>query len=203
MRTLPTDFATALAGTSNRPRYLFAADFVGTSIHLWSGAKDLSWGGWTWEGGGLANEWDGGRDSDDLDGDGVTVKLAGGNADLIALVLAYSQMSAAGAIWLAYVDENEDLLDDPVLVFGGAFDNATITDDPELPSLELKFEPEYSRLDGSVELRYNKESQRIAYPADLGFDYVPSLVDGFDGYWGKVKKKTPTKKGHKNKGNRK
>jgi hypothetical protein len=86
-------------------------------------------------------------------------------------------------LWLGALDDNNNLLADPFLLFEGVTDTADIDENPEELKISIQAESRLIGLQKPQERRYTHEDQQIDFPGDLGFEYVAGLQDK-DIVWG-------------------
>lgn len=94
-------------------------------------------------------------------------------------------VSATGEVWTlqtsggtpARIVGQADLVADPYQLDGGRLDFTVIEDAGDTCTIAAQYESRLVDLERPRERRYTAEDQKIDYPADLGFDYVPSLQE--------------------------
>lgn len=79
-------------------------------------------------------------------------------------------------IYIAYLDNNYNIIGEPILAFAGQMDFCTVT---IADTIEVKLTVEsrlvnWERARGG---RYNSEDQKVWYPLDTAFDLIPDLLD--------------------------
>jgi hypothetical protein len=123
MKTLSTATQTAVAGTVTSPAYFVQLGFT-TPLYL-STRGDQSWNGQTWAGGRLGKV--SGLSQDGKGQQKGQIELLNTDLAYSALILNEGQANKAVSIWMFYGDSPGT--NDPVLVFQGVADQATIGPD--------------------------------------------------------------------------
>ena len=183
------------AGTVN-PRFFFELTLGdGSTLNYWDGEKDIVWNAKTWQANGFFKEPGQITESQDSGFDGLHVDLAGEPDALLAVVIAGLKRDKPGKIYFGFVTDANAVILTPT-VWIGKLDSTSMVDGIDEATIRLNFESEIARLSGSVQRRFNHESQITEYASDLGFEYVEQMST-WSGYWGKS---NPTKKGKRQKG---
>ena len=108
---------------------------------------------------------------------GITLSRRGVKPSDAALAL--SQVSRSrnkpGALWLALLTEEEEIIPDPWPLFRGRLDAGVVEDGSETAILSINYEHEMATLERPVETRYTHEEQTRRVPGDLGLEYIASL----------------------------
>ena len=192
-RALTANFITEATAALNRPVLLFEAQFASNPIYLASANYDLSWNSKTW----LGNGWLYGvseiTETSEVDSVAVDVMLAGIPPAILALVLQDAAQGKTGRVYYGFLNSSGAVIADPFLAFEGKLDVPVITESPDGAVVNITYETRLVDFDRAREYRYTKESQKIFYPSDKGFDFVPSLQD-WNGFFGTTKKEKPPKK---------
>lgn len=202
-RDLTAGMVSELTGSTFRPFFLFEATFASSTLYLWDGIGDLSWNSQTW----LGNGWFKGlgtvQEDNDVKAKGIDVTLSGVSLSVVSLILTDSRHSCRGKVYLGAFDENEEIVEDPYLLFEGALSAPRIDDSTKNSQAVLSYEDDLIMILRSRELRYNHETQQSLFPGDRGFEYVTGLQK-WTGFWGyKEKPKPPKGRKKKNKAGRK
>jgi hypothetical protein len=191
-RTLSAEFEAALAASVVRPVFLFEGEFANGTTNAWTGIGTLSWDGKEWLGVGHLAGASPIVETGDPVAHGIAVSLSGIPSARIAQALAQSRQGRPGRIWLGLLVENSDspptgaleLVVDPDLSFDGRLDVPEIEEGGEAAIIRISYESRLVDLERPRERRYTPEDQKIDYPDDLGFDFVPELQE-WNGFWGR------------------
>ncbi len=110
-----------------------------------------------------------------LDPPGLNVSLSGVDGANISLALSQLYHGRPANIYLAFFDENGQLVVDPVLVYAGLMDTMTVKLGQEA-SVSLSIESRLLEWRRPRIIRWNDEAQKARYPGDLGLSFVAGLV---------------------------
>lgn len=155
---------------------LVSMEFDSGTLRLNNSPVALSWDGHAWLGAGTLGSIEPVKEAADLSAQGLAFRMSGVPTDTVASALGAHYQGRACRLWLAPLDAGHQVLADPVLVFAGRMD----TMDIELGStatITVTAESLLADWDRPRVRRYNAEDQRLYYPNDKGFEFVPSLVE--------------------------
>jgi len=108
----------------------------------------------------------------------VKFGLSGVNPTLIADVMASDDYHRREIeLMFGFDDENGDLIDDPVIVFGGYMDKADIIFGEGKADISLSCESRASILQGNSDLRFTDEQMQTDYSGDLAGEYIYRMLD--------------------------
>lgn len=193
-RNLHANFITQLENDSVRPFFLYEGEFLSGTIRLWTGINNLSWDSKTWLGNGYILSLSGILESLNIAASGVTIQISGIPGISLSLVLQEFKQGGTGNFYFGFLDSDDQVISDPVLVFKGKLDKSIIGIDSVNSNIVLTYESILIDLDRPRGGRYTKESQSNYFSDDKGFDYVASLQD-WAGQWGQqVRTKRKKKK---------
>ncbi len=161
-----------------RPRYIAELDFADEPVRVWSGIGILSWDGKSWTGvgdfGGIGDIEERGK----VEADTLRLQLNGVPLANKALALArQNYQGRAAQIWLALMDEDEALIDAPVPVFAGPMDFMVVSETADSATITLEVSSELVDLSRQRVLYYTAADQRVLFPGDTFFDFVPSATE--------------------------
>lgn len=180
-RDLTSGMSTAIASGLVRPAIFYEGTFfsggVDTYLRLWTGIGSIAWNGYTWTGGGNLLAISPIEESGDIKAIGFSVSLSGMPTAAVSIALQSVRSGKPGKLWLGLFDASGSLIADPYLLRRGRFDIDLIDDDGENCTITAKYEDRLVDLERPRERRYTSEDQKIDYPADKGFDFVPALQD--------------------------
>jgi len=180
-RDLTTDVVTAVEAAEVFPQFLVHLDLSGGQVYVWSGAGNYDYDGNTYTGVGQFGGISPVEEGQTIDARGVRLSLSGIPSDAVALVLSEPYRGRPITIRLALFDGPQSnggtLIDDPVIIFRGLIDTASLDDTPESPVITITAESRLIDLERPRELRYTDAEQQRLYPGDLGLQYVAGLSD--------------------------
>lgn len=192
MRTVTSDFNTALNQYVIRPAIFLQFDSLMGTHRYWTGFGDIGWYGQTWIGDATFRGYSEYGEQDQGNAMGVEVYLSAANQSILELALAQIRARLPLKLWFALLTQNGLIIADPHLFFPGLIDKVELEDSVSDPVLTITAENRLSTQRGK-ELRYTDGCQRSFYPEDGGFKYTPQMED-WAGHWGlnaiKPKKKT-------------
>ena len=174
MRDLSTEMQSVATSDLVRPIMLIDMAFS-TTLYLWNGIGDLSHGGNTYTGVGDLLGVSPMGESTDISAKGCTITLSGANASLVTKAKTESYQGNSVSIKLGAIDDNGDIVSDPVIVFKGFMDVMSITEGGEYSTISVSVENNLILFDKSKVRRYTDNDQRIDHPADEGFSFVANI----------------------------
>jgi hypothetical protein len=120
----------------------------------------------------------------DLGATGITLNLSGINGtELLNKALTEDYQGNVVTIRLGALDEQGELVTDPVIIFSGFMDVMSLNEGGGTGEIQLKVENKLIRLDRTKVRRYTSQDQRAVHPTDQGFDYVTNIAQK-DITWG-------------------
>ena len=155
--------------------YLLQITFTTGTVYLTSAPVNLSWNGQTWLGLGSLSSVGPIAEGSDIQAYGCTVTLSGIDPVLIADSLNDIQIGAAATLYVGFLTPAMALVTAPTIIFAGQVDEPTISYGAETVTISLNLESPLIRLQRGSFRRLTAADQRINYPGDSGFDWVPSL----------------------------
>lgn len=151
-------------------------DFASGVVRLANAGYNFDFGGYTWIGTGNLGTISGVEEGLDLQMYGCTLSLTGLAAEYIAEALNEEYKDRPASIWLAPLDDNYQILSDPVLLFKGTMDTMPVTLGPQ-GSIQITVESPLADWERPRSRRYNHEDQISEYPDDLGLEFIPQMVE--------------------------
>lgn len=184
-RELTADMLTAIAARKVLPAMFYEGEFVASGspseeqafLRLWTGIGQIDWDGKTWTGGGELLKISAIDETRDLQARGFSITLSGMPSDLIAVALNNVRQGKPGTLWLGFFNSAGALVADPYQLQRGKFDISIIDDDGVTCTIGAQYESRLIDLERPRKRFYTQEDQRLDYPADEGFAFVPSLQD--------------------------
>lgn len=183
-RDITASVSNAISATQVRPALLWYGQFTSGNAYLWTGQGNLSWNSITWSGAGTLLGISNIEESSEIKAAGISVSLSGVPSSLISLALSDVRQGYETDVYMAFFDENNAIISDPVLIFEGRLDTASIVEDGETSTVSLTYESRLIDLQRAREIRYTDEEQQRLFSGDIGLQYVASLQDS-QVTWGK------------------
>ena len=180
-RNITSAFNTAITSTIVRPIFATELDFSTGILRFWGGYGDL-----TMTAGGSSNTFTGLGDltsisaieeSTSIKANNVSLSLTGIKSSLISTALASNYTNRNASIFMGLFDTSKSVIADVYTIFRGKMDVMQISEDGQTSTIVLKCENRLITLDRPNERRYTLEDQKINFPSDLGFEFIPDLQD--------------------------
>lgn len=184
MRDVTEAFIAELTAGSKAPILFYEGEFATGTVRMWTGFGTITWDSKTWTGAGNLGGVSDIQETGDVQANGVTLSLSGIPSEMIALALDDARQGLPGKIWLGFMAADGSVVADPDVVFAGRLDVPQVDDGATTCTISISYENRLRDLDRAREYRYTDESQKIFYPTDKGFEFVPSLQE-WSGVWGK------------------
>lgn len=153
------------------------AEFDSGDVRVWSGDGDLSVGGENYLGVGTLLQISGAEDNLELTSTGVSVSLAGMDANVLNLALTENYQNRLITIFLGFLSGGTDVSVGTMTIFKGRMQSMTINDDPNGSLIQIDAENRLIDLRRPSNLRYTKESQKYIDSSDSCFNRVQDLAD--------------------------
>ena len=184
-RNLTAGFIAELEAEVKSPAFFFEGEFKNGTVHLWTGLGDIDWNGQTWNSsGGLITSVSQISETSDVRADGIIVQMAGVSEELRSLILSEVEQGKPGTVYIGFINASGAVVADPANAFEGRLDVPTMKDGGESITITFSYETRLRDLERAREFRYTNESQKLLFPDDIGFEFVPSLQD-WNGVWGR------------------
>lgn len=186
-RDLDATLATAIADDVVYPVLFLEGEFSTGTGRWWTGLGEFGWNSQTWQGLGGLVSLSGIDEGVDVKARGFSIDLSGQSSTNIALALSACRQGKVGRIWLGALTAAGALQGTPYLLRQGKLDVAGCEgDDGQSAIIRVSYEDELIDLERAREYRWTTESQRLFYPNDLGFEFVPGLQDSVDMWYPKT-----------------
>ena len=187
-RDITTAFKNAIEGAVVKPIIGIELEFSDGTLRFWNGYGNL-----TMTAGGSSKVFAGAGDmlgvseieeSSTLSMSGVTLTLAGIKSSIIATALGANYTNRKGAIYLGLFDTSNNVIADVYTIFKGNMDVMNIQEGADTCLITLKLESRLITFEKSSNRMYTLEDQKIDFPNDIGFEFIPDLQDK-EITWGK------------------
>jgi hypothetical protein len=183
-RNLSSDVLAALAAGNIQPFYLAAIQFSSGVEYIWTGVGNLSWNAHTWQGVGTFGGVSAITQTDELNAESITLTLSGVPTGFISSALSECRQNYTVDVWLGLLSDSGAVIVDPVHCFSGTMDVPSIQDGGDTVTISITAENELIALQRASNRRYTNDDQKIDFPNDNGFQFVP-LIQEWNGQWGK------------------
>ena len=188
-RDITSAFNTAITNQVVRPIVGIEMDFSDGILRMWNGYGNL-----TMTAGGSSKVFTGVGDmlgiseieeSSTLSMSGVTLTLSGIKSSIISTALSANYTNRKGAIYLGLFDTSNNVVSDVYTLFKGNMDVLNIQEGAATSLIQLKLESRLITFEKPANRMYTLEDQKVDFPNDLGFEFIPDLQDQ-EIIWGKA-----------------
>lgn len=187
-RSLSGAFLSAMVDTVVRPVFLVKLEFTSANLYLNTSNRDISFSAQTWLGNGiLHNPLENFKETDDVEANGLVIRIDCLDAAVMGLLLSELTRSKACEVYQGLFDTSYALIADPVLIFKGYFNSVEFDEDEGENVASISYEHDLLVMKKTNHYRYTHESQQLLYAGDKGFEFVAKLPD-WSGFWGKAQK---------------
>lgn len=185
MRSLTSAFIAELEKDTKSVALFYQGEFASGTVYLWSGLGDITFDSDTYTGfGAVLTSISKIKETSDVKAEGIVITLSGITEDVRSLILDDVRQGKPGTVFIGFIKDDGTVVADPATAFDGRLDVPAQKDDGREITVSITYENRLRDLERVREFRYTNESQKILYPDDVGFEYVPSLQE-WNGVWGK------------------
>lgn len=180
-RDVSADLLTAVQSNKVIPIGMVALYYPSGTVRLWTGFRDLSWGGFTWQGIGSLGTI--GQIEETLETRAVPVELQLSGIDGEVVRIAYNEnwQGKEARVYIAALRTNGQFMGVPCLLRRGIMDTMKIVEGAE-SSITMTVESRDVDLRRRRTRRYTAQDQRNEHPGDAGCDGVAD-VQHWNGKW--------------------
>jgi hypothetical protein len=182
MRNLDPNIALALKEGIIRPFFMAALQFKTSVQRVWSGVGNLTIDEQTFVGVGSFASVGAIKEGSDAAAYNTTVTLSGIDPVLLGESMSDVQPGLQALLWLGLMLETGVVVGTPYQVFSGIIDAPSVHVGPDTVSITLNLESRMVDFQRASNRKYTSADQRLRYPKDSGFDFVPRLND-YVGKW--------------------
>lgn len=169
---------------NNVPAIVLVSLAFDSPVNVCNAGYGFTWNGTEYMGIGNLGKISGIEEGTDMTAYGVALEMSGIPAEMISLALGEQYQGRDATIWYAPLDEQYNIIADPVIAFKGRIDTMNI-ELGDTATITCTIESKMVDWDRPRVRRFNSADQNIRYPQDLGFQFVESLVDKQIN-WGRV-----------------
>lgn len=184
MRNVNSAALAALQSGHVRPFYLVSMQCTTGMLYVWSGVGTITWNGHDWLGlghfGGISPV----TATSEVSAENITLTLSGVDPSMVEIALNEVRQNFPVEVWLGFLDDNGQVITDPVKCFSGHCDVPTVQDSGETCSLSITAENPLVDLERATNRRYTHDDQQLTRVGDKGFTFVAGLQQ-WNGKWGK------------------
>jgi len=121
---------------------------------------------------------------------GIKLQMNGIANDLLSGALNQDYQGRAAKVWLVFLDANEAIIPDALLLFNGQMDVLSVVDGDTQGSIEVKCESREALLKRTSESLLTDEEQQRIFLGDKGLEFVAEL-QGLTLPWGEKGEAVP------------
>jgi len=170
------------------PVYFVQLQYDSGTVRAHSAIGTITWGGNDWLGVGQYGQISEVLNQSDLEVSSLKLTLSGIPNDQISIALNEHYQNRKCLIYLGFLDDQDQLVDDPALIWTGLMESQDITLSDTSSEIQLKVVNELARWDKPKELRFNDATQRSLFPNDRFFEFVAETVEKRI-FWGQEEKR--------------
>jgi hypothetical protein len=159
------------------PVYFVELRYDSGTIRAHSAIGTINWGGNDWLGVGQFGQISEVLNQSDLEVSSLKLTLSGVPNDQISVALNEHYQNRKCLIYLGFLDDEDQLVDTPALIWTGLMESQDITLSDASSEIQLKVVNELARWDKPKELRFNDATQRSLFPDDRFFEFVAETVE--------------------------
>lgn len=176
-RDITSGFQTEIEASQLRPILLLKAEFDSGNVFMFTGVGTISWGGDDYLGGGNLLSIESIEETNELKAASTRFKVSGVPSSSLSLALSEDYQGRPISCYFGVLNSSGAIIADPYLVFKGKMDIMEITDSGETSEIIISAENDLIDLRVSRPRYYTPEDQKIDYPSDKGFNFVPNIQD--------------------------
>ena len=184
-RSSTSTWQTEVAKLQNRPIHLVEVHLDSGVTYMCDGYKAVSYGGNEYQGVGHFLGFSDIEEAAEVIVSSMTVSLSGVDQVWISTLLQNDYIDRTIKIYTAFLDDGQELIVDPVLIFEGRMDQPTIEDDPEGGQSVISVSATNAWVDFSRKTgrHTNHEETQVHFAGDKGFEFASEVVK--DIVWGR------------------
>lgn len=176
-RSISSAMQAALTADLVRPIVLVQCAFDSGDLNLWNGIGNLTVNSVEYVGAGTLLAIGQIAESSELQANGLTVTLSGITEPLISKARDEDYQGRELKVLLGAMDDTNEVISNPVIVFSGFMDTMTITDSSETATIQVNVENKLIEFERTRVRRYTAEDQKIDYPTDRGLEFVADMQE--------------------------
>jgi hypothetical protein len=183
-RGVSANTKTAAENQVVRPVLFFEGDFDSGVVRLWNGIGQITALSQTWEGAGDLINVTPIEETYEVKATGFSVSLSGISAQNLNLALAEDYQNRNMTIYLGFMNDSNQLVDDPFVMTRARMDVMSISQSGESTIIEITCETRMIDFERPRRRTYSDQDQKAKYPNDRGFEFVNSIQE-IEIEWGK------------------
>jgi hypothetical protein len=180
-----TDVIAAIEADRNQVVHLFRADFASGTVYATDAYRSITWDGNVYLANGHLLAYEGVEESAELQVAQARFALSGVDQSLVSLVLIENVIDRRVRVWTAFLNTDDAIIGDPIMIFDGRMDAPTIDEDPTTGTctVSIAASNQFADFNRRAGRRTNDAEQQGLFPGDKGFEYVSALTRSIT--WGR------------------
>lgn len=176
-RTVTAGVATAIAQPHVSAAHLVEMQFGSGTVYVTDLPYNIDWNGHTWTGLGHLGQMDVIRESAESEATGMRFTLAGPIAAYLSLALQEQLQGDPILVRVAFFDENNQIIADPVIEWSGRADTMSVSEGADQSTITVTAESRFADFARPRIRRFSDADQQAAYPGDKFFEFLPQMVE--------------------------
>jgi hypothetical protein len=188
-RNLSPAVVSAIGASQKSLAWFLELVFANQTVYVWSGLASVTPAGPAWDPGAtfpygqtfIGVGWLGKISSlpqtSELTAENMRLTLSGIPASLAGDAINAVRLFGNATLWLAFLDQFNNVIPDPLQMWQGATDVPTLTDGADTCTLDLTVENSLLALNLASNRRYTTLDQQLDYPGDAGFELLSAFQD--------------------------
>lgn len=152
-------------------------DFASGVAYCHNGIGTYTWGGRDWLGVGDVGQVSQLEEGADISAYGITLTLSAIDGSFANVALNEDYFRRPVEIYIGALSADDELLNDPLLMWSGFMDNMTLTAGTESDTITVQCESELAEFDRSSNLKFTTQALQAVYPGDRFFEFLPKVAD--------------------------
>lgn len=176
-RTVTAGVATAIAQPHVSAAHLVEMQFGSGTVYVTDLPYNIEWNGQTWTGLGHLGQMDVIRESAESEATGMRFTLAGPVAAYLSLALQEQLQGDPILVRVAFFDENNQIIADPVIEWSGRADTMSVSEGADQATITVTAESRFADFARPRIRRFSDADQQASYPGDKFFEFLPQMVE--------------------------
>lgn len=176
-RDITTGFSEEITASQMNLCLFVKMEFESSDVNVWSGYGTKTFNGDDYTGIGNLGGIDQIKEKRSLSAEGVVLTLSSIPSSYISLALTENYQNKPVYIWLGVLDQVDEIIGSPLLLFSGLMNIMKISEDGESGTISVECESTCISLKTKKERRFTSEDQKAEFPDDLGLDFVATIQD--------------------------
>ena len=182
-RNLTTAIKNELETDSLQPINLVYIN-VGSGYRFTDHYKDVTYNSNTYTASSLFTKLSSVKESSEVEVSNITLSFSGADQTIISLFLSNTYMEREAEVYKGFLDNNEQVIADPFLLFKGRIESFSIDESINQSNANIVVASHWSDFSKIEGRKTNTGSQQLHFAKDLGFEFASQTVQ--DIKWGRA-----------------